>query len=215
VVSDDECCSRRALLSGAGAALLGASGPARAAGLGRVGGLALLGAGTVALAGCGAKARPVPKALRKAPETVKRTDIEILDHLLYLERWTVAGYVASIPLLRRPRAKTAKQFLNEELQHTGELLTLIKSVDKKDNGPARPASFPLGHPSDEHEVLALLHELERLQIAAYLDAIPRLAPGAVRAAVSTILSSDAQHIAILRVARGLPAVPSALVSGDE
>lgn len=215
MVSDDDGCSRRALLSGAGAALLGATGPARAAGLARVGGLALGGAGAVALAGCGAQASQVPRALRKAPEPVKRADVEILDHLLYLERWTVAGYTASIPLLTRPRAKTAKQFLNEELQHTGELLSLLKSVTKKSKGPPRPASFPLGHPRDEQEVLALLHSLERRQITAYLDAIPRLAPGEVRAAVSTILSCDAQHVAILRLAQGLPAVPSALVTGSE
>ena len=64
-------------------------------------------------------------------------------------------------------------------------------------------------------MLALLHGLERAQIVLYLDAIPRLSPSPVRAAVATILASDAQHISILRMAQGLPAVPSAFVTGSE
>jgi hypothetical protein len=145
---------------------------------------------------------------------VKLADLQILDHLLRLERWTVAAYIASIPLLRRPRARAAKQFLNEELEHTGELLSLIKSAGGR-KGPPRAASYPLGHPRDEQQVLALLHGLERAQLTAYLAAIPRLAPGSVRAAAASILASDSQHIAILRMMQGVPALPSAFVTGTE
>ena len=53
-------------------------------------------------------------------------------------------------------------------------------------------------------MLALLHRLERAQIAAYLDAIPQLSPGPVRAAVASILANDAQHLAVLRLTQGLP-----------
>jgi hypothetical protein len=62
-------------------------------------------------------------------------------------------------------------------------------------------------------VLALLHSLESVQIANYLAVIPKLAPGPVRAAVASILANDAQHIAILRLAQGEPALPSAFVTG--
>ena len=83
-----------------------------------------------------------------------------------------------MPLLRRPEAKMAKQFLYEELQHTGELLSLIKAAGGDD--PARAASYDLGHPRDDQEVLALLHTLERAQIARLpaRDPAPEAGPGA-------------------------------------
>ncbi len=137
--------------------------------------------------------------VKKVSQPVEQADLEILGALLDLERRTVAAYTAGMPLLRGSEAKMAKQFLYEELQHTGELLSLIKAAGGDD--PARAASYSLGHPRDGQEVLALLHALERAQIAAYLHAIPRLKPAPVRAAAATILASDAQHIAILRLTR--------------
>ena len=183
--------SRRALLSGA-----------------------LAGAGALALAGCGRKAPVGPKAVKKAQQPVQQSDLTILDGLLGLERWTIAAYTAGIPVLTRPEAKTAKQFLDEELAHAGELLSLIKAAGGG-KGPTRAASYQLGKPANDRQVLELLHGLERAQIRAYLDAIPKLSPGPVRAAASTILASDAQHIAIIRAGLGLPAAPSAFVTGDE
>jgi hypothetical protein len=163
------------------------------------------------LAGCGSRSKH--PSLKQAPAPVRRVDVEILNQSLELERRTVEAYIAGIPLLDRSDAKAAKQFLNEELQHTGELLSLIKAA--KGKAIPRAASYDLGHPRDGGEVLALLHELERRQIAGYLDAIPRLSPGPVRAAVATILANDAQHVSILRLAQGAAPAPSAFVTGTE
>jgi hypothetical protein len=194
-VVNAEGASRRALLSGAGATL--ASGAA------------------LALAGCGTKANTGQKSVKKAARPIQRTDVEILGGLLELERRTVAAYTAGIPLLTRPDARTARQFLNEELQHTGELLSLIMAAGEAASFQPRAASYDLGHPVDDAEVLSLLHGLERAQLAAYLKAIPRLSPGPVRAAASSILANDAQHIAIIRLAQGMPAIASAFVTGSE
>ena len=174
---------------------------------------ALAGFTLVALTGCGAQAKPEAQSVKRAPPPVRSTDVVLLDRLLDLERHTVAAYVAGIPLLGHPEAKTAKQFLDEELQHTGELLSLIKAAGGK--FPDRPRSYDLGHPRTPADVLALLHTLERAQITAYLEAIPLLSPGAVRAAAASILTSDAQHIAILRLAQGQTPAPSAFVTGHE
>lgn len=193
MVSDDDGCARRALLSGAGAALVGA--------------------GAALLAGCGSSASSGQPAPKKVAQPIERADLKILRDLLDLERKTVAAYTAGMPLLPHSQAKTAKQFLYEELQHTGELLALIKASGGED--PPRRASYDLGHPRDGQQVLSLLHELERAQIAAYLHAIPRLRPAPMRAAVATILNSDAQHIAILRLTQGLAPIPSPFVTGHE
>ncbi len=185
--------SRRALLTAAGAALAAAGGGA--------------------LAGCGRKAKPGRQSVKLVAPAIRQADVEILDQMLALERQTVAAYTAGIPLLQKPQAKAAKQFLSQELQHTGELLSLIKAAEGK--ASPRAASYDLGHPRGAADVLALLHDLERAQIGAYLEALPRLAPGPVRAAVATILASDAQHISILRVLQGSAPVPAAFVTGSE
>ena len=195
MVSDDERCARRALLRGAGAMLAGA--------------------GTLGLAACGSsqKGKSGATAIGKLAQPVERADLEILGALLDLERRTVAAYTAGMPLLPKPEAKTARQFLFEELQHTGELLALINAAGGED--PPRAESYDLVHPRDDKQVLALLHALERAQIGAYLHAIPRLKPAPVRAAAATILASDAQHIAILRLTEGLVPAPSPFVTAAE
>ena len=183
--------SRRALLGGATAALAGAA--------------------SLALDGCGAKGRTGAHSVHKARPPVRQADLELLRRLLDLERHTVAAYTAGIPLLGHDDAKTAKQFLDEELQHTGELISLIKAAGG--HAPPRRAPFTLGHPTGAAGVLELLHGLERTQIVTYIDTIGRLAPGPVRAAAATILASDAQHIAFLRRAQGMSPLAGPFLTG--
>jgi Ferritin-like domain len=193
VVSEDGGAARRELLAGAGATV--------AAGA------------TVVLAGCGSNAHVPRHAVKSAPASVRRRDIAILNAALYLERRTVAAYTAGIPLLTRPQRKACGQYLNEELEHTGELLALIKAA--KGVAIPRAPSYDIGHPRDGAAVLALLHELERQQIAGYVAAIPKLSPGPVRSAVASILASDAQHIAMIRLEQGEDPLPTAFVNGRE
>ena len=47
-------------------------------------------------------------------------------------------------------------------------------------------------------MLRLLHKIERAQITAYLDAIPKVSLGSTRAALAAVLANDAQHISVLR-----------------
>jgi hypothetical protein len=166
------------------------------------------------LEGCGGQAPSGPQAVKKAARPVAHTDVEILTAALALERRTVFAYVAGIPLLPHSQVKGAKAFLSEELAHTGELISLIKAAGGK--APDRADSYDLGRPpGNAGEVLALLHSLERLQIASYLSWLPRLSPAPVRAAVSSILACDAQHVAVLRAAQGKPALASPFVTGNE
>jgi hypothetical protein len=170
--------------------------------------------GAVALTGCGgdgAAGSPAPAPITR---TAVDTDLQILTAALVLERRTVSAYIAAIPLLPHSLVKGAKAFLSEELAHTGELISLIKGTGAK--APDRADSYDLGpSPRTPGGVVGVLHGFERLQIASYLSWIPRLSPGPMRAAVATILASDAQHLAILRTALGEPALASAFVTGNE
>jgi ferritin-like protein len=190
VVSDDGAPSRRALLTGTGTALAG---------------------GVLALAGCGS-VDTGKKAVKQTSASVRERDIAILGRALELERRTVAAYIACIPLLTRPERKACRQFLNEELQHTGELTSLIKAAGGK--AAPRADSYALGQATDGPSALALLHSLENLQISSYLGWIPQLSPAPVRAAVASILTVDSQHLAMVRVMQDQDPVPGPFVTGS-
>jgi Ferritin-like domain len=173
-----------------------------------------MGAGALtALSGCGGNGTGSP-APTPVGQPAVHTDLQILTAALVLERRTVTAYIAAIPLLPHSLVKGAKAFLSEELAHTGELISLIKGAGGK--APDRAESYDIGAPPrSSADVVALLHALERLQIAGYLTWIPRLSPGPLRAAVSTILASDSQHVAILRAAQGQAALAGPFVTGRE
>jgi hypothetical protein len=190
VTSYGRASSRRALLTGTGTALAG---------------------GALALAGCGS-VDTGKKAVKQTSMPVRQRDIEILGRALELERRTVSAYIACIPLLTRRQRKACRQFLNEELQHTGELASLIKAAGSK--AAPRADSYALGRATDGPSAFALLHSLEALQISSYLNWIPQLSPGPVRAAVASILTVDAQHLAMVRVMQDQDPVPGPFVTGS-
>jgi hypothetical protein len=181
--------------------------------------LAGTGAAALALSGCTvAPDRTVRVGLLAPPTRI--SDIKLLNTSLSLEFRTISAYTAGIPHLEGPIRRSAVQFLHEELSHMARLESLIRRTGGLPFG--RQDSYGYGHQgsggpphSTPREVLLLLHALEQAQLAAYLQAIPQLAPGPVRGDVAAILANQAQHIAILRAALGLKAVPAALVNGGE
>jgi bacterioferritin (cytochrome b1) len=192
--TDAEPASRRRLLSAAGAGLAGA-------------------AATLLVTGCGQAAKPLPEQKLSPTSPAASADIDVLNHLLDLEHVAISAYTAGTPLLVPDVTKAGSLFLNDELGHAGQLIGLIKQAGGLPNKPA--PSYDLGHPQTSKDVLELLHELERQQLAAYLEAIPQLAPGMVRQQVVAVMANDAQHVSVLRASLGLSPVPSALVTGRE
>jgi hypothetical protein len=183
--------SRRGLLTGAAAA-----------------------AGTVLLAGCGGSSMSAgsDSTTGTSPSAdMSPRDVRLLTTALELERRTVDAYVACIPLLSSDNAKAAALWMSAEIQHTGALIGLIFQAGAK--AQPRANSYNIGPvPSSQSQALARLASLEQLQISYYLRIIPQLQLSTARAAVSAILSSDAQHIALLRLVQGQTAVPSAFVT---
>jgi hypothetical protein len=165
------------------------------------------GAAALALAACGGAHNHVETTV-----PVASADLVHLAALLDLEHKTVAAYEAGIPLLDSDSAKTAGVFLGQELSHAGELSGLIK---KAGGTPARARLYDLGNPRSAGDVLALLHELEAAQLAAYLRTIPKLSAGPTRAALAAVCANDAQHLAVMRQRLGLAPAPQALVTGRE
>jgi bacterioferritin (cytochrome b1) len=151
--------------------------------------------------------------VHKIPPQARNADVEILNRLLDVEYKAIAAYTAVIPLLTMHVKDAAKQFLDQELTHAGELYSLIRQAGGV--GDKSKTSYDLGHPGNREQVLELLHTVEQEQVTGYIDAIPNVSPGSVRAALAAILASDAQHVTVLRLALRLDPLPNPLVTGRE
>lgn len=169
------------------------------------------GVAAIVLAACGGSHRVSARTITTPP--VHSRDVELLNHLLDLEHIGIAAYTAGIPLLPPSGRMAGRRFLIQELSHAGELAGLVSQAGGLPN-KSKP-SYDLGHPRTSADMLKLLHEIERSQISAYLQAIPKLAMPSSRAALAAVLANDAQHIAVLRSQLGRQAVPAALVNGHE
>ena len=56
-------------------------------------------------------------------------------------------------------------------------------------------------------------DLENTAIAAYIDALPKLGKGDLRATAAAIIANEAEHVAVLLGALGMEQVPGAFVFG--
>ena|GEM_PF-582302 len=166
------------------------------------------GATALALAGCGSK--PLREKIRDGAH-VAPGDLGPLNALLDVEHYAIAAYAAAIPLLGPAAARAGKQFLAQELAHAVELSDLVHRAGGRPHKP--PASYNLGHPRDQAQALALLQHVEDVQLGAYLERLPDLSGGHVRATLVTIYANEAQHLAVLRMAAGETPTSGALVAG--
>lgn len=181
----------------------------------RTAGAGLAGGSSLLLAACGGGSKPTHKqaAEQSVNLAIRASDVQILNGVLDVEHTAIAAYTAGIPLLSgHPRA-AAVRFLGQELSHATAISGAIKGAGGKPNQPQD--AYDLGHPSGQAQVLALLDGLEESLVDVYLDAIPKLSPGWLRAAAASILANEGQHISVLREIRGLPPAPSAFLEANE
>jgi bacterioferritin (cytochrome b1) len=181
----------------------------------RASGITLAGGSAVFLGGCGGgkggKAAVTSTDAGIDPTAI-RADVDILNSALDLEHTAIAAYTAGIPLLTGTARAAAKQFLAQEFAHASVLSSTVAHAGGKPNQPS--PSYDLGHPRREADVLRLLLMLERVAISAYIDAIPKLTPGSLRSTVASILTTEAQHVSVLRSELGLAPVPAPFVTGS-
>jgi rubrerythrin len=167
------------------------------------------GAGAALVAGCGGDSRP----LRPISAGARELDIRLLNDALAIEQQAIALYTAGGPLLTGQAREAVSQLLGQELQHAGELRKLLKHLRGTAHNP--DAHYDLGRPRSRQQLLALMHEAERRQVAAYLQAIPRISSPGLRQALASILANDAQHLVVLRLEQGMRELPGPFLTDDE
>ncbi len=166
---------------------------------------------SVAVAGCTTKI--TTPTLSKTSLKAMPQDAPILNQLLQVEYLAAYAYTASIPLLTGHNLRAARRFLHQELAHVTIIDSLIRSVHATPS--AQRPTYPIGQPGATHALLAMLHGVESKAMRAYLDAIPKLSHGVVRAIGSAILANEGQHLSVWRGRLGLQPVPAALATATE
>jgi rubrerythrin len=145
------------------------------------------------------------------PDESDEADVEILNSALDLELMAVAAYKAGAAKLKGDVLQVGKLFVEQEQEHADGLMAAIKDAGGRPNRAKSSYDFP--ELRSQTGVLRFAIELENTAIAAYIDALPKLGKGDLRATAAAIISNEAEHVAVLLGALGEQPVPDAFVVG--
>ena len=174
----------------------------------RTSGVSVAGASAVFLAACSDDTK---NPVRTGPDESDQADVEILNGALDLELMAVAAYKAGAGRLRGHVLAMAKVFLEQEQEHADGLAAAIKDADGTPNRAKSAYDFPMLR--SQPEVLRFAVDLENTAIAAYIDALPKLSQGDLRATAASIITNEAEHLSVLLESLGREPVPAAFVTG--
>ena len=167
------------------------------------------GAPAMFLAACG-DGTTTPDVLT-GPDESDQADVEILNGALDLELLAVAGYKAGAARMRGSVLDIGKRFLEQEQEHADALSAAIKDAGGRPN--RAKSSYDLPELRTQADALRFAADLENTAIAAYIDALPKLSQGDLRATAAAIITNEAEHVAVLLDALGQNPTPTAFVTG--
>jgi rubrerythrin len=172
-------------------------------------GVGVAGASAGLLVACGDDTKS--PNVQTAPDESDAADVELLNASLDLELMVVEAYKAGAAALRGSNLQIAKGFLEQEQAHADTLASAIRDAGGTPNGPKSSYDFP--RLRSQRAALRFAVNLENTVIASYIDVLPKLSQGDLRATTAAIVTCEAEHIAVLLGALGEPQVPAAFVTG--
>jgi hypothetical protein len=141
-------------------------------------------------------------------------DVEILAGARDVIDEAIAAYGAALPRLAGNTRALATRMLEQERTHAAIVTRLLAQTGPTHPGAAgrsAPAPAPLS-PRTSRAALGLLVAAEQRTIGYWIDALPKLSSG-LRAVPAQMVTNDAEHLALLRGALGVRALPDPLVEG--
>jgi rubrerythrin len=175
----------------------------------RMSGVSLAGGSAVFLTACGDDTKS--GGVKTGPDESDQADLEMLNSALDLELMAVAAYKAGAAQLKGEVLQIGKVFLEQEQEHADGLSQAIKDAGGTPNRAKASYDFP--KLSSQNDVLRFAVDLENTAIAAYIDALPKLSQGDLRATAAAIVTNEAEHVAVLLGVLGKNQVPDAFVTG--
>ena len=173
-------------------------------------GVTFAGGSAVFLSACGSDQdlKDEQEQLADTPEE----DVAILNDALSLELTAVEAYTQALPLLQGAVAAVGASFRDQEREHVAAIERAITDLGGRPTKVVQ--EFDLSDVRTQDEALQFANNLENVAIAAYVDSIPKLSSGDLRATAAQIVANEAEHVTVLQAALGNPPVASAFVTGN-
>jgi len=177
--------------------------------------MAAAGAGGATLvASCGgsdSKSRSTPTVSTAEAES----DAAVLGALLDQENSSIAAYTLIGARLRGAPRASARRFLSHERRHAAAIAAAIRALGSSPSPPRPRSEYASGFPRlrNERDALSFALDVETTAIAAYSDAIGKIATDGARATAAAILVTESEHAAVALGELGRPQVPAAFVNG--
>jgi rubrerythrin len=180
----------------------------------RLTGATLLGGSAAWVAACGGGGK------QKTETTISTTqaqgDAAVLNATLELEHTAIAAYEVGLGLLKGRALADARLFLEQEREHAAALTRAISNLGTAPVKPRPRASYTAGFPPlrTSRDFLTFAADVENTAIAAYLDSLAALNTDPLRSEVASIMTNEAQHLAVVDGLLHEPQVPNAFVTGE-
>ena len=177
--------------------------------------MAAAGAGGATLvASCGgsdSKSRSTPTVSTAEAES----DAAVLGALLDQENSSIAAYTLVATKLRGPALASARRFLAHERRHAAALERAIRSLGASPSPPRPRAEYADTFPRlrNARDALSFALDVETTAVAAYSDALGKIATDGVRFTAATIFVTEAEHSSVILGDLGRPQMPDPFVTG--
>lgn len=155
----------------------------------------------------------------KSTDTVSTTEAEgdaaILNALLDQEHSSIAAYTLIATKLRGPALASAQHFTGHERRHADALARAISKLGSTPTPPRPDEEYASGFPRlrGERDALSFALDVETTAIAAYSEALGKIATDGVRATAAAILVTESEHASVVLGDLGRPQVPEPFVTG--
>ena len=163
------------------------------------------------LASCGGGDDSKSNEVRTVGTTEIESDAAILNALLDMENDSIAAYERIGPKL----TGQAAGFLQQERRHADALAKAITALGRAPAPPRPRSEYESGFPAlrGGRDALAFALDVEATAIAAYADALGKIATDGVRATCASILVTESEHSSVVLGELGRPQVPQPFVTG--
>lgn len=143
------------------------------------------------------------------------SDAAILGALLDQEYSSIAAYTLLAAKVHGAAAASARRFAAQERRHADALGRAIGGLGVTPSPPRPPSEYAAGFPKlrGARDALSLALDVETTAMAAYSDALGKIATDALRVLAASILVTESEHAAVVLGDLGRPQVPEPFVTG--
>jgi rubrerythrin len=178
-----------------------------------VGGSLAVAAGAL-VASCGGSGSKTA-SVATVSTTQAESDAAILGALLDQEHSSIAAYALIAANLHGAALASARRFIAHERSHADALSRAIGRLGGSPAPPRPQSEYAAGFPKlrGARDALSFALDVETTAVAAYADALGKLATDAVRVTAAAVLTTESEHAAVVLGDLGRPQVPEAFVTG--